>query len=295
METNRLRQFCVIAETLNLRKASELLGISHGGLFKSLKVLETELGYALFRKEGRGIVFTDGGQKFYPKAQKFLQAHSELLREDSTAANTFRIGTFEVFSTYFFSGVLAKEFSDQQIVLRELIPGHLEKALIQDEIDLGITYDPIPMQGLQILPIVKCTMGIFRNKDAFRNISFDQIPFAAPVFPIDSAVSGVKGLDGWPDDKVKRRIQYKVDMMETALQLCSEGRAVGFFPDFVVKLYNKTRPKDLQLIRFKGPKNLKTVKRMIYLVLRTSSDESQAVKKIAKCIRIGLSPKSWST
>jgi DNA-binding transcriptional LysR family regulator len=286
METNRLRQFCVIAETQNLRKASELLGISHGGLFKSLKVLENELGYTLFRKEGRGIVFTEEGKKFYPKARKFLEAHTELLKTDSTTANTFRIGTFEVFSTYFFSGVLAKELNNQDIVLREFIPGHLEKALIDDEIDVGITYDPIPMQGLQILPIVKCSMGIFGKKEAFKNSAFTDIPFAAPVFLIDSAASGVKGLDGWPDDKIKRRILYKVDMMETALQLCSEGKAVGFFPSFVVKLYNKTRAKDLQLHEIEGPKNLKVVKRTVHLVLRNSSAESQDVKKIAKCLRM---------
>lgn len=285
METNRLRQFCVIAETQNLRKASEILGISHGGLFKSLKVLEEELGYTLFRKEGRGIVFTEEGKRFYPKAQKFLEAHTELLKVDAEVTNSLRIGTFEVFSTYFFSQVLSKEITNTEIMLREMIPGGLEKSLLADEVDVGITYTPIPMQGLQILPLVKCSMGLFGRKDAFDNIPFEQIPFAAPVFPIDSPATGVRGLDGWPDDKVKRYIRYKVDMMETALQLCSDGKAIGFFPLFVVKLFNKTRTKEFQLQEISGPKSLKPVKRLVHLVLRTSSEESKDVKKIAKCIR----------
>jgi DNA-binding transcriptional LysR family regulator len=285
METNRLRQFCTVAETQNLRKASEILGISHGGLFKSLKVLEEDLGFALFRKEGRGIVFTEEGKNFYPRAQKFLEAHLELMAIDQSQGNSLRLGTFEVFSTYFFSGVLAKEFDHSEICVRELIPGRLEQALLDDEIDVGLTYEPIPMQGLRILPVVKCAMGIFGKKDAFQKIPFESIPFTAPVFPIHSPVSGVKGLDGWPDHKIKRHIRYKVDMMETALQLCSEGKAVGFFPAFLIGLYNKTRTKEFQLSEIEGPKNLKSVQRTVHLVLRTTSAESKDIKKIAKCLR----------
>jgi DNA-binding transcriptional LysR family regulator len=285
METNRIRQFCAVAETQNLRKASEILGISHGGLFKSLKVLEGELGFALFRKEGRGIVFTEEGKEFYPRAQKFLAAHAEMVSFDKTHAKALRLGTFEVFSTYFFSAVLAKELDHPEIVLRELIPGRLEQALIDNEIDIGLTYEPIPMQGLRILPVAKCTMGIFGRKGVFQIVPFENIPFAAPVFPIHSSISGVKGLDGWPDDKIPRHIRYKVDMMETALQLCSEGKSVGFFPTFLVGLYNKTRIKEFQLYEFDGPRDLKSVKRTVHLVLRTTSVESKDAKKIAKSLR----------
>jgi DNA-binding transcriptional LysR family regulator len=47
METQRLRHLCVVVETGGLREASRLLGISHSGLSKSLRLLEQELGVAL--------------------------------------------------------------------------------------------------------------------------------------------------------------------------------------------------------------------------------------------------------
>ena len=65
METNRLKQFCTVKETGNLRKAANLLGISHSGLSKSMKALEEELGFPLFQSNGRGIVVTDEGLKLY--------------------------------------------------------------------------------------------------------------------------------------------------------------------------------------------------------------------------------------
>ena len=73
METNRIRQFCVVAETENIRKASELLGITHGGLSKSLQVLEREYGKKLLLPQGRGIALTDEGIAFYKRALLFLE------------------------------------------------------------------------------------------------------------------------------------------------------------------------------------------------------------------------------
>ena len=140
METKRIHQFCTVAETLNLRKAAEILNISHGGLFKSLKVLEGDLGYALFHKQGRGLVLTEKGKGFYPKALDFLNDLNTLLGQPSGKTRPLRIGTFEVFSTYFFSTMIPNEFPEKDILLQELIPGEMEKALLEDTIDIAMTY-----------------------------------------------------------------------------------------------------------------------------------------------------------
>jgi len=289
METNRLRQFCVIAETQNLRKAAEVLEVSHSGLFKSLKVLEGELGFELFQKEGRGIILTEKGKELLPRAGKFLEAQEVFLRGGTKPRGGLRIGTFEVFSTYFFSGVLAKAVDERSILVRELIPGALEQSLINNEIDVGITYEPIPLQGLKILEVGKFHMGIFGKRELFARMPFESIPFAAPAIPINSAISGVKGLDGWPDDCFPRNISFKVDMMETALQLCSEGLAVGFFPEFIIELFNKTRIEILKLQKL--PHESVSIKRKVFLVLRNSSDETSSIKKIARSIRLTCSGK----
>ena len=42
MDTNRLRQFCAIAELGSMTKASKLLHITHSGLSKSMKLLQEE-------------------------------------------------------------------------------------------------------------------------------------------------------------------------------------------------------------------------------------------------------------
>lgn len=283
METNRLRQFLAVTETLNLRKAAELLGVSHGGLFKSLKVLEEELGFELFQREGRGLVLTEKGRRLLPRARKFLDAQEEFLGADGAPSAGLRIGTFEVFSTYFFSSVLLKAVEESSYLVRELVPGALEQALLEEEIDVGITYEPVPLQGLKILKITQFSMAVFGLKDAFGATPLEQLPFAAPALPINTHVTGVKGLDGWPDDRVPRTIRFRVDMMETALQLCSAGRAVGYFPEFVVALYNQTRAPALRIQKI--PAGKLSVKRKVYLVLRSSAEETSVIKKIARSLR----------
>src|ERR1700748_2821892 len=100
METNRLRQFCLVVETGNLRKAAELLGISHSGLFKSIKVLEEEVGYPLFIPSGRGIVVSDPGKQLYNRTSRFFEAYEQLLgKKEKPDQSVIRIGSFEVFTS----------------------------------------------------------------------------------------------------------------------------------------------------------------------------------------------------
>ena len=72
MNIDRLKYFSVIVETKNLRKASELIGITPGSLSKAISVLESELSIKLLRPEGRGIEITEEGLEIYKKSLSLL-------------------------------------------------------------------------------------------------------------------------------------------------------------------------------------------------------------------------------
>src|SRR4051812_24080766 len=102
METNRLKQFRALVETGNLRKAAELLNISHSGLSKSMRAFEVEVGKKLFLQSGRGLVTTDEGAKLYERSQRFLEELDSLLDHSTHAPRELvRLGAFEVFTTHF--------------------------------------------------------------------------------------------------------------------------------------------------------------------------------------------------
>ena len=290
MDTNRLKQFTILVEMGSMRKAAELLHISHGGLSKSIKRLESDLDATLIVPDGRGIAITELGQKIYRESLAIIQLTAGLLAVTKgvkqTPVENIRIGTFEVFSTYFLAPLVSQYLSDVHLLLREFAPGKLEQALIDNEVDFGITYLPIPRAGIKFIKIREIEMGIFKVKGSFANYSsVEELPFAIPVVPVEGSPTGIKGLDGWPDHLFPRKIRYEVELMESGLQLCRLGKAAVFIPKFIGMLHNEIINTKYHLQLCNYPKGIATVKREVYLVTRNVKIEDKVERNIAKAIR----------
>lgn len=63
MEIKQLQHFSRIAEIGNLTRAASVLGVTQAALSRQVAQLEAELGTELFRRNGRGLVLTDAGQR----------------------------------------------------------------------------------------------------------------------------------------------------------------------------------------------------------------------------------------
>jgi len=63
MEIKQLQHFSRIAELGNLTRAASVLGLTQAALSRQVAQLEAELGTELFRRNGRGLVLTDAGQR----------------------------------------------------------------------------------------------------------------------------------------------------------------------------------------------------------------------------------------
>ena len=286
METNRLRQFCTVVETGNLRKAGELLGISHSGLFKSLKVLEDETGIRLFLPSGRGIVVTDSGRELYERSSHFFHDLERLLgKETSVEPDLLRIGSFEVFTTYFMGRLLRDYLPKTQVEIHELVPGRLEEALLLKRIDLGITYEPVPRPKINYSKVGRISMVAYALKDQFACRDLIDVPFAVPVSPLEGTPSQVKGLDAWPEQRFKRTSVFKVDLMATGLELTRQGLCAIFIPKFVAELHNENTLSKFHLHPLALPKSMPNIHRDVFLVHRESTPENKVMKKVAQALR----------
>lgn len=290
MDINRLRYFCAIVQTQNMRRASELLHVSPPALSKAMKVFEAEVGMKLMNQVGRGIMITDQGKVFHKRAVEVLKQIDELknTRDEKKTPLSLRIGSFEVFTTYFIGPLFGNHLPQYHCELHEFIPGHLEQALSSSVIDVGITYIPIPHPELDHLRVGKIQMGLFALKDKFQKIPFSELPFVIPISPIEGSPTKTRGLDGWPDDTIPRFQKYKVTLMESALEFCRRGLAVGYFPKFVVQLHNEEMNEKFRLVDLALPKGMvsKLQFQEVYLVKRKSTVEDEITKKIAKAIRM---------
>lgn len=286
MDIDRVRYFHVFAETGSLVKASEVLHISQPALSKALRLLEQEVGAQLLESEGRGLRLTSAGVRFkHSTAQlldQWMKVPENLLRGEEGVFPT-RIGSFEVFTTHFLAH-LTKHVELGSLELQEYSPGKLEEAIAADHVDIGITYAPIPKAGVEFIEVTKIKMGIFGLKK-FKDVELAELPFVVPLLPTEGTPSKVQGLDGWPDHKFKRQVQYRVAMMESAIELCRQGLCVAYLPEFVVQLHNHQVLPEYRLIEHESPLPQKDRKQSVFLVQRQHSKEQTLHRQIAKCLR----------
>jgi len=70
----RTVRFCVVAETLSIKRAAERLRVDQSWLSRQIQQLEAELGFTLFKRTTRSIVLTPQGEAFLPVAMALAAA-----------------------------------------------------------------------------------------------------------------------------------------------------------------------------------------------------------------------------
>jgi DNA-binding transcriptional LysR family regulator len=290
MDTNRLHYFCVVARIGSLRQAAGVLGVSPPALSKALQQLAREVGFALLRPAGRGVVLTAQGRALAEKAEPHLHALAQLHRVmEVTREQTvprLHISTFEAFSSYIVMDALTHELEGTAVTLIECIPGPLEKAVRDGRADIGLTYMPVPMAEVEHVKIASLDMAAFARADApFFTSPRAEVPYAVPVWQLWGAPSRAQGLDGWPDAQWPRTVGHRVSLLASALELCRRGLTAAYLPRVVAALHNAVT---IELCRLQPlPAASQPPRRAlpVYLVKRPGEEESLPVRRLSKAVR----------
>ncbi|MHB1946989.1 MAG: LysR family transcriptional regulator [Gammaproteobacteria bacterium] len=220
METNRLKQFCVIVETGSLIKASQLLHITHSAISKSMKHLQAEIGVSLLRPSGRGITPTEHGLEIYQRAKDFLEQENRLFKlNKNTAPSAIKIGAVEIFLLCMGEQFKQHSFENKLITLLDLDPGNMEQMIANRQLDYGITYAPFPMEQVEIIEIGKYRLGCYYLKNRFEGHPISEIPFVVPSQTLPINPLGIKERDGWIDSLYPRNKKFSVNLLSTAIEL----------------------------------------------------------------------------
>jgi DNA-binding transcriptional LysR family regulator len=73
MDIRQIKNFLVLCQTLNFRKASELINIVQPALSKQIQLLEKEVGASLFDRSKRTVTLTEAGIFFQKEANRILE------------------------------------------------------------------------------------------------------------------------------------------------------------------------------------------------------------------------------
>ena len=144
MDTERCREFVVLAQTCNYLQAADQLFISQSSLSKHIKALERELGVELFNRTTRRVQLTEHGRVFLPFARKLAAtAHDAEVAMANATDNERRIigiGSIPVMVPYGITEVLhcfERDHPNVRLRLTEGEADYLKDLLRKRQLDLA--------------------------------------------------------------------------------------------------------------------------------------------------------------
>lgn len=160
MEIRQLRYFLEIARTEHLTTAARQLFVTQSTLSHGLRLLEEELGVALFERVGRGLKLSQAGRVFKDYAARALQeleaGRMALADLASLQAGRLTVGVIPTsLHTLVPSAVAAfnARYPKIQVVLRELLAPEIEALLLSGDLDLGMAFHPTGAAGIDSEPL----------------------------------------------------------------------------------------------------------------------------------------------
>jgi DNA-binding transcriptional LysR family regulator len=87
LDLRTLRQFVAVAEHESISKAAEQLFISASPLSRAILKLESQVGFPLFERVGRGLRLNNAGRELLLNARKLLMSNEQLVLDLQRRAN----------------------------------------------------------------------------------------------------------------------------------------------------------------------------------------------------------------
>jgi LysR family transcriptional regulator, nitrogen assimilation regulatory protein len=161
IDIRELRYFVQVARAGSVSRASALLNVAQSALSRQLMKLEEELGVVLFVRHGRGVRLTRAGTTLLE------HAHGVLLQIDQIAgvvrapepsfAGHVVLGVPPAAGLLIAPSIvvdLRARWPHATLQVREGISSSLEEWLLDRRLDVAVLYNPPPLDGVELTPIL---------------------------------------------------------------------------------------------------------------------------------------------
>ncbi len=170
VDLRQLRLFLAVAEVGNFTRAAERANLSQPALTHRIQGLEDELGVPLFTRTARGATLTPAGELLLEDARHLLDYAALSLRRVRRAGgiteNALRVG----FDFVEFGGIppmpslltaFRERFPEAQVSLQTLEREELERALLEERLDIGFALGPPSRSELGFHAILEGAYQVF--------------------------------------------------------------------------------------------------------------------------------------
>ena len=161
MDLRQLRYFVAVAERGGFGAAASALNVAQSALSRHIKLLEHELGGALFERGARGVALTEPGKVLLARGRWLLGAVEDIRVEVSTEnrepGGTVRLGAPSTLADIFFAPLarlFAERFPRVRLELSEGLTEEMTDRLLRAELDIAIVTAPQPNDHLDYSTLV---------------------------------------------------------------------------------------------------------------------------------------------
>ncbi|MEA3574241.1 MULTISPECIES: LysR family transcriptional regulator [Peribacillus] len=273
-----LEYFLMVSKELHFTKAAEKLGISQPTLSHQIKMLEQDIGYALFNRIGKKIELTKVGEIVQQEAlniQYSLQSISSQIR----ALTKVEIGELKI-------AVLPGEITDLVSTLcikfNQLYPNikvfvqstdQVEMAVLENQADFGIGFEYNRDDMLMVTKLYDEEFYLISNQsNGERKVSFSDV-LDSPLILFPNIHQCRKILDK-TSLEAGRQLEPIVETssIESILKLVRNGVGRSFVSRTLYEFYDT---EDLFFQRIEKP----TLTRSVYLVMKKNRFINYAARK----------------
>ncbi len=271
---SELRYFVEVANTLNISRASERLGISQPTLSLAIKRLESSFGMPLLVRGKTGVKLTQGGQKLLSHARSMIEdwdkLKSDALRADTEISGRYTIGchpSVAMYSLPHFLPRLMKENPSLEIKLSHDLSRKITEDVVSFKIDFGLVVNPVEHPDLVIKVLCRDEVTLWcKGDESPRILVCDPDLLQTQSLFKHFAKSGIE---------FERTITSS--NLEVVTAIVAAGGGIGVLPTRVAQ-----RIKSMGLKHF--CKDAPKLQDQICLVYRADAQKSFAGRAIAKTI-----------
>ncbi|WP_174803069.1 LysR family transcriptional regulator [Martelella limonii] len=251
MDFRQLRYFIQVVELSSITAAAERLNIAQPALSRVVKALEDELGVALLRRHGRGVMPTEEGIRLARRAKAILEDVTEMAGEISgnraPLSGTVTLGlpptVSDILATHMIERTLA-EYPDVKLRIISGFSGHVQDWLLRGKIDLGVAYEGQKSPSIRSQPII--IEQLFLIQSATSEGGKDGVPI-----PVRDALekplilpNPEHGLRGRvesiaQDENIDLNVVLEIDILPTMLAFVERGLGSTILP--LVSVINQVR------------------------------------------------------
>lgn len=264
LDWDKLRIFYAVAQTKNITKAGDMLGLSQSAVSRQITALEDQLKHPIFHRRARGLLLTEQGEVLLRTVSEFVQKLTDtehaLTDLDQRPRGTLRVAVPVALGTFWLIPLI-KEFNElYPDVNIALLVDDRELDLSMREADVAIRMNPARQPDLVQRQLITVNSSLYASNDYLRAHGVPQTLEELQKH----RVIGYTELSGqlyegvnWHIHQAKQRgliltPYFSVNNMYGILRAVKSGMGIAAMPDYMV---TRARHVSRVLNELDGPSN----------------------------------------